>query len=278
VGDQIKAEVTAHNAGGQGSATSGATAVVLPLPPVNTAAPTISGSTVEGQTLTAANGAWTHAPTSYDYKWLRCDSSGANCAAIGSATAQAYELTAADVGHELKTEVTAHNAGGEASATSAASAPIAARPAENEETPEEEGDGGDSGGSGSGASGGDGGGHPAPPAAAGTATSAAKALVKGHKTAIALRCSSGGPCKGTLLIEVAATGKAPGKRRRSNRKAALTIGRASFSIPAGGHETVSVHLSGKGQALVRKAGKKGLVAQLAGTGIATRQLELQAKG
>jgi len=53
--------------------------------PVNTAAPTISGSPVVGQTLTASSGSWSGSLTSYAYQWQRCDSSGAACAAIAGA-------------------------------------------------------------------------------------------------------------------------------------------------------------------------------------------------
>src|SRR5205085_1736308 len=52
---------------------------------VNTAAPTISGNTHVGQTLTATGGSWTPAGTASAYQWLQCDSSGGSCANIGGA-------------------------------------------------------------------------------------------------------------------------------------------------------------------------------------------------
>ena len=54
--------------------------VTVPVqPPVNTSLPTISGQTVVGDTLTAANGSWSNGPTGYSYQWQDCNSSGANC-------------------------------------------------------------------------------------------------------------------------------------------------------------------------------------------------------
>ncbi|HEX3737125.1 MAG TPA: hypothetical protein VHV53_06245, partial [Solirubrobacterales bacterium] len=270
-----KVEVTAHNAGGQATATSAATAVITPLSPADTSPPTISGTTVEGQTLTAGNGTWSHSPASFTYKWLRCDSSGANCTAISGATSEGYALTAADVGDRLEAEVTAHNAGGMSSATSAPSAVVTAAQSGGAETPAGGGDGGSGGGGGTtggggGAAGGGGGGGgqvtPTPSPAAGTAVAGSQALVKAGKAAIVLRCTGAGSCAGTLLLQVAAGGKSRG---------AVTIGRAGFQIRSGAAATVSVHLTGKGQGLVRKAGGKGLEAQLAGTGIAPRKLRLK---
>lgn len=76
--------------------------------PDNTAAPTIAGTTVVGQTLTAAPGGWTQAPTRFTYAWQRCDAAGNGCAAVG-ATGNTYPLTTADVGDTLRVVVTAAN-------------------------------------------------------------------------------------------------------------------------------------------------------------------------
>jgi Concanavalin A-like lectin/glucanases superfamily len=95
---------------------NGATA---PSPPVDTAPPVISGTAQEGQTLTASNGTWIGTqPITYAYQWLRCDSTGANCAAIDAATSSSYAVTSTDVGNTLRVKVTATNSVGSAGATS----------------------------------------------------------------------------------------------------------------------------------------------------------------
>ena len=52
--------------------------------------------------------------------WLRCDAAGAACAAIAGAVGAAYTLTADDVGHTIRSRVTASTASG---ATQASSSP-----------------------------------------------------------------------------------------------------------------------------------------------------------
>jgi hypothetical protein len=95
---------------------NGATA---PSPPVNTAPPVISGTAQEGQTVTASSGTWTGTqPITYAYQWLRCDSTGANCAAIDAATSSSHAVTSTDVGNTLRVKVTATNSVGSAAATS----------------------------------------------------------------------------------------------------------------------------------------------------------------
>jgi hypothetical protein len=99
--------------------------VAAASPPVNTSPPTVSGSAVQGQTLTGGNGSWTGnpAPTLTD-QWLRCDSGGANCAAIAAATSMTYVLAAADVGSTIRFQVTGTNTAGNAVASSAQTAVV----------------------------------------------------------------------------------------------------------------------------------------------------------
>ncbi len=127
LGSTVRAVVSASNAGGVGSASSAATLPVVSSPPplpTNTALPSIGGSAVEGQTLTASNGAWSGSPTSYAYQWQSCKV--ATCSNIVGATAATRVLASSDVGHTLRVVVKATNAGGTGEATSAATAVVSA--------------------------------------------------------------------------------------------------------------------------------------------------------
>ena len=129
IGHTMRSVVTATNAGGTASATSAQTGTVTapaPTAPSNTALPTVSGSAVQGQALNATNGSWNGNPTSYAYQWRQCDSSGNNCTDISGATASSYTLASGDIGHTIRSVVTATNAGGTASATSAQTGTVTA--------------------------------------------------------------------------------------------------------------------------------------------------------
>jgi hypothetical protein len=93
--------------------------------PVNTAPPTISGTAMVGQTLTASNGTWSNSPTSFAYQWLRCNGGGNSCVSVANGTQQTYTLVGADAGHTVRVKVTATNADGSASAQSAPTAQVA---------------------------------------------------------------------------------------------------------------------------------------------------------
>ena len=97
-----------------------------PPAPSNTSLPSVSGTTVQGQTLSTTNGSWTGNPTNYSYAWQDCDTSGSNCTNITGATSSDYKLGSGDVGHTLRAVVTATNPGGSTPATSAQTATVTA--------------------------------------------------------------------------------------------------------------------------------------------------------
>jgi len=129
VGHELRVQETAGNFNGPGSpATSAATSVVVPPVPVNSAPPTITGTAQQGQTLSEVHGSWTNAPTGYGYQWQRCNSAGEGCTSISGASSQAYMPSAEDVGHELRVQETAANAGGLGSAVAQATGVVGAPP------------------------------------------------------------------------------------------------------------------------------------------------------
>jgi fibronectin type 3 domain-containing protein len=94
--------------------------------PVAASPPSISGATIQGQSLSSSSGSWDGPSSTYTYQWVRCSSAGTSCSPIGAATAQAYALAATDVGSTLRVVVTASNKNGSAVGTSDATAIVAA--------------------------------------------------------------------------------------------------------------------------------------------------------
>jgi RHS repeat-associated protein len=136
VGTTLRVMVTASNTAGSASAGSAASAVVVALAPANTTAPTITGTSIDGQTLTASTGTWSGTPTiSYSYQWQNCNTSGEACANISGATSSTYTLGHGDVGTTLRVTVTATNAGGSASSSSEATSVVAALAPSNTTAP-----------------------------------------------------------------------------------------------------------------------------------------------
>lgn len=76
-----------------------------PQPPVNTAAPVVSGQLMVGETLTTTNGTWTKSPTGYDYQWYSDGSP------VGS-NQNTYVITGADTFVPIYCVVTATNLAG----------------------------------------------------------------------------------------------------------------------------------------------------------------------
>lgn len=65
-----------------------------------------------------------HAPTTYIYKWLRCDAAGNACVDIPLADTAGYTISSSDIGSRLRVRVTASNAYGSGTTQSAASPPV----------------------------------------------------------------------------------------------------------------------------------------------------------
>jgi PKD domain-containing protein len=103
--------------------------------------------------------------------------------------------------------------------------------------------------------------------AVGTAVARGTAFVKAGSAKLKLTCRGGGACKGTLELLV--------RLRRHGRAVTRTIGKAPFSIGAGGRATVPVTLTALGKSLLRAAGKHGLSVTLRGAGVALRSLVLK---
>lgn len=100
---------------GSGKAAT-ACAVATNGPLTNTTAPSITGRSAVGSTLSATPGTWTPTPDSFAYQWLR------NGVAIAGATKATYTVTAADARHVLTVSVTALKE--EFGSTSANSQPV----------------------------------------------------------------------------------------------------------------------------------------------------------
>jgi hypothetical protein len=127
LGHRLRVIVSATNSAGTAQRNSALSAVIRPAPtnaPVNTTRPAITGSAVEGNTLTASNGAWNGATATYAYQWQRCDSSGAGCRNITDATSQTYTTTSLDTGNTLRVVVTATNSSGSGASISHQSSAI----------------------------------------------------------------------------------------------------------------------------------------------------------
>ena len=126
VGGTVRVVVTAA---GANSAVSLPTAPVLaaPVPPANTAPPTITGTARDGETLTATEGMWTGTPPlASSHQWQRCDAGGLGCSDIPAATAATHTLTPADIGGTVRVVVTTTNGAGASSAVSQPTAPVLA--------------------------------------------------------------------------------------------------------------------------------------------------------
>ncbi len=134
-GHEIRSEVRASNGAGKA-------VTFAPSPPTSpvdgsgrphvTGSPLVSGTALVGSMLTTTAGTWTNTPTSYAYRWQRCNPDGSKCVTIANATGSHYTVAKADLGFALRSEVLATNAVGaspDGYAPSARTSPVPAKPA-----------------------------------------------------------------------------------------------------------------------------------------------------
>jgi hypothetical protein len=98
IGASVSVEVTGSHPGSQ-EVTVRSPAVLVAARPLVSAKPTISGTAIVGNTLTAATGAWTTG-TTFTYQWL------ADGVVIANATARTFRLTTAQSGKAITVRVT----------------------------------------------------------------------------------------------------------------------------------------------------------------------------
>jgi hypothetical protein len=92
-----------------------------PAAPTNLFAPSITGTSTSGSTLTAVTGGWTGTGNTYSYSWSRCSDELSSCTVVS--TGATYQLSDSDVdGYILLSQsATATNAGGSTTATAISS-------------------------------------------------------------------------------------------------------------------------------------------------------------
>ncbi|MEN3341689.1 MAG: lysozyme [Actinomycetota bacterium] len=134
LGRRIAVSVTATGDGGSATTASPPSLPVKPAAsgtassPVALTPPELSGAPQVGQRLRGTAGTWSGSPTSFAYRWRRCNTAGASCAAIAGATGPGYTATPGDLRATLSLVVTATGPGGAQSATAPTSAVVVAAP------------------------------------------------------------------------------------------------------------------------------------------------------
>jgi hypothetical protein len=88
--------------------------------PSNSTQPSVTGNMQVGQSLSSTTGTWADSPSSYSYQWEDCSVEGESCSIISGATSPSYTIQSSDVGHSLRSVVTATNTLGSVSMYSGA--------------------------------------------------------------------------------------------------------------------------------------------------------------
>ena len=136
----LRVKVTATNDGGSTEAFSAVSSVVLPVAPVSSVVPVVTGTVQVGESLSVDTGSWTsqQAPTGYVYEWqVSANGTDGWTAALGDGGDTAdYDVDLTDDNEYLRVEVTATNDGGSTVAYSAVSSAVAILAPTSSEAPQ----------------------------------------------------------------------------------------------------------------------------------------------
>ena len=128
VGHSLLAVVQATNGSTIQNAFSTATPAVVPASvkgPVRSIGPVVVGFAGVGQQLVANAGIWSGVgPTTFSYRWYRCDPNGAHCAVVQSSTSNLYTTVAKDSGGTIALTVKATDAVGSSTAYASLVGPV----------------------------------------------------------------------------------------------------------------------------------------------------------
>ena len=133
-GAELRVQVTGSNPDGTLTVASQAVGPVQSNPPVNIAAPIVSGAAARASTLFATQGTWAGAWNAYSYQWQR-SADGSTWTNIAGATASNYTLAVPDEDAVVRVEVTASNPDATVKSDSAATATVTAAPPVNTQLP-----------------------------------------------------------------------------------------------------------------------------------------------
>ncbi len=133
-GNEIRLQITATNPDGTLVVASPPSARVLAAAPVNTVAPTISGTAQRTGTLTGTPGNWSGIGNTYTYQWQRSPDGQSWTSVLGQ-TAVTYQLRKADEGSYLRLQVTATNPDNTVTVSSPPSGLVTAYPPQNTVSP-----------------------------------------------------------------------------------------------------------------------------------------------
>jgi hypothetical protein len=121
-------DVTATNIDGTANGYDNTfTTAASEAPPTNITPPSISGTAVEGRTLSAQSGTWDDCNTTASYQWQESRTGGSGTwSDIQGATASTYTLTTPDTGMHITVVVTESNSTGDTTATASPVGPVQA--------------------------------------------------------------------------------------------------------------------------------------------------------